>query len=863
MSDTIIAGLESWFAERPKWLQDAAQRIIQNGDINENDLNELIALCKAEVGIADSNCALRLPVSIPKGNFQGYGDKVTFQLKTISDLRGINALAPRKPLEFDSAPLTIIYGQNASGKSGYVRALKHACGARKPGNLFGNVFDTSNPEQGCTFKIISDTITKEIKWSPSVGALEELREIEIYDADCAYVYVNEENELAYEPRILSLFSKLTDICVKVGQSLKNEINRTVSKKPTLPTEWLTTEGGAWYDNLSHQTAEIEIDSRCQWNPDCETELSGLKQRLMEANPADKAKRLRKTKTNVEGLLGDLQRFLNNLSDEKCATYLAAKADAGAKRKTADQDAKKVFENAPLEGVGTESWKLMWEQARNYSKEIAYQGIPFPNVTEDARCVLCQQFIAADAKQRLLSFEEFVKGSLERQAKDAEKNLKDIEDDFGGILTENNFNLRMDSSEISDEKERQAIVDFYTALEMRKSSLLSVSPLVKSTFTPLPGKETLDFFQKRIDSMEKLATTYEADTKGENREALQKRVKELEAQKWLSQQRNSIEDEITRLKTIQKIEKAYGLTNTQTLSKKKSSLADGLITEAYINRFGEELKVLGASRIQVEIMKTRSEYGHVFHKIRLKNCLSDVCASDVLSEGEFRIISLAAFLADVEGRENNAPFIFDDPISSLDQIFEESTVDRLIELCKSRQVIIFTHRLSMLALLEDAAKKQKIEPHVVSLRIESWGIGEPSETPMFAKKPEKAITSLLGERLSKAQKVFKETGRAEYEPIAKGICSDIRIVLERLIENDLLADVVHRFRRDIYTKNKLHKLARIKFEDCKFLDDLMTKYSKYEHSQSDETPIPLPSPEEIEMDLESIRTWREEFEKRSI
>lgn len=463
----------------------------------------------------------------------------------------------------------------------------------------------------------------------------------------------------------------------------------------------------------------------------------------------------------------------------------------------------------------------------------------------------------------MSFEEFVKGALEIQAKDAEKNLKDIEDGFGEIPTENNLNLRMDSSEISDEKERQAIVDFYVAIERRKSSLLNVSPLIKTSFTPLPGKETLDFFQKRIDSLEKLATTYEADAKDENREALQKRAKELEAQKWLSQQQKSIEDEITRLTAIQKIEEAYGLTNTQSLSKKKSSLADELITEAYIERFEKELKALGASRIQVEIIKTRTEYGHVFHQIRLKNCLSDVCASEVLSEGEFRIISLAAFLADVEGRENNAPFIFDDPISSLDQIFEERTVDRLIELCKSRQVIIFTHRLSMLALLEDAAKKQKIEPHVISLQVERWSIGEPSETPMFVKRPDKAINTILYERLPRAQKVFEETGRTEYEPTAKGICTDIRIVLERLIENDLLADVVHRFRRDIYTKNKLHKLARIKLEDCKFLDGLMTKYSKYEHSQPHETPVPLPDLDELKTDLENIKKWREDFESRPI
>jgi ABC-type Mn2+/Zn2+ transport system ATPase subunit len=63
---------------------------------------------------------------------------------------------------------------------------------------------------------------------------------------------------------------------------------------------------------------------------------------------------------------------------------------------------------------------------------------------------------------------------------------------------------------------------------------------------------------------------------------------------------------------------------------------------------------------------------------------------VLSEGEYRIVSLAAFLADVGGKDFSAPFVFDDPISSLDQDFEEAVVQRLVELSQERQVIIFTH-----------------------------------------------------------------------------------------------------------------------------------------------------------------------------
>jgi hypothetical protein len=68
-------------------------------------------------------------------------------------------------------------------------------------------------------------------------------------------------------------------------------------------------------------------------------------------------------------------------------------------------------------------------------------------------------------------------------------------------------------------------------------------------------------------------------------------------------------------------------------------------------------------------------------------------------------------------------------------------------------------------------------------------------------------------VKEARKVLADKGKQEYNWIAKGICSEIRITLERLIENDLLADVIQRFRRSITTKGKLDKLAKITTADC--------------------------------------------------
>ena len=51
------------------------------------------------------------------------------------------------------------------------------------------------------------------------------------------------------------------------------------------------------------------------------------------------------------------------------------------------------------------------------------------------------------------------------------------------------------------------------------------------------------------------------------------------------------------------------------------------------------------------------------------------------------------------------------------------------------------------------------------------------------------------------------------------------------------------------------------EDCKLLDDFMTKYSCYEHSQSSEMPVVIPEEPELRQDLEALGRWRDQLIKR--
>lgn len=842
--------LERWFGERHWWLQDAARRIVQNGDLTDKDYAELADICMGEV-LGQSTAFIPLP----PGALSVQDTTKPFRLESISDVQGINALSPTKPLEFGREQLCVVYGRNGTGKSGYVRLLKHACGARHPGVLEADIFTSTNPPQSATFVLADSTATGKNEWT---GApIPQLQGVDVYDTACGVVYVNGENEVTFEPWLLRLFTRLNDSCVSLSSHIKGRIDGLVSKKPDLPAAHLTTKAGAWYIGLSACTSAKSVDDETAWTPVQEAELERLNKRLAEPNPSVKAAALRRLKESALKLKDELQICREHLLKEPCEAYVDAKADALAKRKAADEDAKKIFENSPLGKIGSKSWRLLWDAARRYSEEV-YVRTPFPNVSENARCLLCQRPLDKESKERFVSFEQFVKGELQRMATEAEQKVQETEVLFPDLPTADELITKMNAAGIENPDTRTALNDFVATLRERKQTCLAAGKKDEIPSTP-PSPEVLASLSDFAAKIEKEALQCDEDAKGQNRPDLERDAKELAARKWLNQQRKAIDEEIARLGAVAVLKEMDRQTDTHALSTKKGNLAEELITAAYAHRFSEELKQFGGSRIKVELVRTRTAGGHVYHRILLRNAKRNAKMSDILSEGEFRIVSLAAFLADAEGRGARTPFVFDDPISSLDHEYEEATARRLVRLVANRQVIVFTHRLSLLGFLDKYAEKAHLKPHIVCLN--DYRIGEIADLPINLKKTESAVNGLLNGHLKRVQKAFNE-GAEAYEKEAGAICRNIRILLERVVEKELVNEVIRRFNPEVQTKNKIQALAKVTMEDCNFIDGLMTKYSSFEHSQPEETPIKLPQPDEIEQDLNAIAEFIKKLKERN-
>ena len=547
-----------------------------------------------------------------------------------------------------------------------------------------------------------------------------------------------------------------------------------------------------------------------------------------------------------------------MSDANCRRIIASKKKSILKKTAADTAAAKMSSSNELDGIGSDVWKEFWEAARSYSVSVAYKEAEYPNVSDGSHCLLCYQTLTHEAKERLVSLEDFVKGKIQKAATDAAKEYETASQTIEALPPSESLKTRIDVTGILQDKFATQVTDFFARLQARKDQLLGVDS-EEAIPDPPPSPKWIKEANAHSKSLGELAVRYDQDAKSDNRDEIKKNLNSLQARKWLSEHRAVIEEEVSRLKLLNQIKEARKSADTTALSRKKGEMAQALITDAFVKRFNAELKALGASQVRVELVKSRVSKGRVLHKLQLRNAYQGGL-TDVLSEGENRIVSIAAFLADVTGKSSQAPVIFDDPISSLDQSYEEAMIQRLIKLSQDKQVIVFTHRLSLLGTARYFAEKKIIKPDVVSIRSADWGTGEPAPIPFSQSKIKPALNALMNQRYQGAKKA-NENGEFEHaEILLKSMCSDFRTLVERSIENDLLCGVVQRFQRPVHTL-KLKDLAKLKPADCNLLDSLMTKYSRFEHSQPTESPVELPRPDDLLADMTELKNWREEYEKR--
>ncbi|KEX95410.1 hypothetical protein HA62_24785 [Pseudomonas putida] len=855
----IADDFEIWLNGRPKWLQTAARMLIDSKrQLNQVEIQSLARLCKLEAkDEADPGF-----LTVAPGTLSQAANRPLLRIDEILDVHGLNAIKPGANLPFGKSNLSVIYGQNGTGKSGFARLLKQICGSRSKDEIHSNVFDPAPTACRAHFKVSIDGKSADVHWDIPSGPHKALRHAQVFDSKAAQQYMGR-TEACYEPSRMKFVSALIATADAVSAELAGEKALLSKALPAMPESLNQTAETKWLLGLKGTTTPASIDKECLYTDQLDRERIESEALLAEKDIAGRLLAINKEKTALKSIETAMSTLQLGLNDATAGELENLKNTAVKARSTCEEAAAAIFGKAELEGVGSATWQKMWEQARVYSTGTVYVETAFPNVSADSRCVLCHQSLGEDAKARLTGFEKFVTDGLETSAKTAENSFADRKKRLPTLPGQADWIVHMSTLGF----EEADGINWLGLLKTRLDQIALGSPV--DTLQPFDWSSINEAAKTKSANLLEEEASLSALLKDEHRQAMQSRVQQLQAKQWLSQNKGSINSERARLITVAAIEKASRSAATNSLTTKKNELAKTELDAGYQTRFLQELKLLGGHRLPIAPQSKSGGKGKITFGLSLVGANGSHGLDYILSEGETRIAALAAFLADTTGSNQLAPFIFDDPISSLDQDFEEKVVERLVSLSQTRQVIIFTHRLSLVALVDAVTEKwnkmpgmPSVKPTLTSLRRMDKLAGIVATASARDLKPESAVRGLIDNTITRLKKHQERAEIDDYETLGKSACSDFRVIVEKTVEHILLADVVGRFRRAINTQGKLHKVAKVSNEDCVFIDDLMTRYSVFEHAQSDEKSSSTLELDVFEADAISLQKWIAEFGSRT-
>lgn len=843
--------LKNWFDKAEKWQKDLFCQIWQGNEDVEKLTARAFALAKVEYLGESSKFSpvTTFPSTVEFSN----SSNCPVLLKSISEVQGVGALSPSRPLEFGNN-LTIVYGENGCGKSSYVRILKSAVSPKNADAILGNVYESKCPPPQALLTYSDDGEAHQIHWKPSMKSTCPLN---IYDTSVAKQFAEGKNEVIYEPHILSILSIMAKVYEEVRVNFSKLESENSAQKTNLSKEISSHKSILEFLALKTIKAYDKYISGIIWGESQQMQLSALQEGLQNQDPNKQIKALKAQKDLIDKqyqtLINLITKTGNSFSDE----YLMQRKTQIDTKQEADNLIEELKKVSIIKKTGSDNWKKMWSAAVKFYQESTSDCSH--TIITDGKCILCQQDISEDANKRIAEFYKFMSSTAIKQSEKAhlafETTVEQLKTMYSSINVEE-VEAVLRSSSVEDDIIKQ-IIEQYEIVKSRCKWLLEYTD---DTETAIPTATEIKVLQATRD---KLLAEYSTRIKSlqdiiTNRDHQIVIANNLLAIKWIN------ENKAIRKKDIQ-IKDTISSCKTNALTSVKKELTKILITDTYISRFEDEMRAMDCNhKIRVELV-SKAEKGKAYHQVALKGAVQEKKTGDVLSEGEFRVVSLAAFLADLSSWSKILPFIFDDPITSLDHKYEKMVADRLVKLSDERQVIVFTHRLNFVQLLdaslkEHAKRTQSIDYKIIELR--NAPLGEPM-APTFngTIRMDKALNNMRNSDLSCIKKLYKQNEYEVADRLLHSLCSSLRNIVEQGVEMVLLSQVVTRFDYSVKTL-RLRYLHAINDDDISIFEEMMTKYSFYDHSHSVERQIELPKVEDVENDIIKLQNWYSDFTARS-
>ncbi|CAL8979504.1 hypothetical protein CELL_03205 [Cellulomonas sp. T2.31MG-18] len=846
---TIENDIRNWALLRPAWQQDVLVAL-SRGETYD-DAGRIAALAdRLLTPGSDTQSASATGISL------GTAEHEQVRLKGICNVTGVNALACDQTLTFASHGLTVVYGNNGSGKSGYARIIKAMVSARHSSPVLPDVYADRAPDPSAEleYKVGDEDRSEKYPVDPPVPDLQKVR---FYDEHCGDEYLTRESSVTYRPSALVLLDGLVAVCDKV----RNELQRRVSESDqgrltvTLPEG---TPASTFFAALSAQTTSDEIDEASKFSAEDRKSLGAatLEVARLETSDATKEKaRLNADASQLRQLVATLAQLEVAVDDDRFRATEQIRDEAATKRGAATLAASAAFDDAPLPGVGSETWRTLWVAARAYAATIPTHEHELPLGGDGVVCVLCQQPLDQRARDRFEQFAAYMKDTTEHDAQTAERAYADAL----AALRELEFTTPGTSAALAtlrnyDEGTADAVLARLGTLEGRRDRALAAFTTYDGTYVGPLAPSTLG---TTLAALATSVATQAAETDVDGfRSALlaaRKTRDQLDGAQRLNAAAEELRREVSRRQHIDELNAARQRTDTATITRKSSELTSRYATDQIRDNFTRETERMRLQRVTLRSLG--GQKGQVRQIPALLGARTSAKARDVLSEGEQTALGLAGFFTEAEFDQSRSAIVFDDPVTSLDHVRRDQVALRLAQLAKARQVIVFTHDIAFVSGLFVAASRVDVtlSARTIHHRGETPGYcddGFPwkaQDTPTRLDTIEMAIQNLKTDRTT--------LDDDQYEARVSDIGGKLSETWERAVTSEIVNRVYDRGTNQVRPQ-MVRMLAKITPEDNKEYQNGYGRTSKWalRHDKSEEVNYVAPEPDELQAECALLKAW---------
>lgn len=789
----VYRDILDWAAPLPRWQQELLRRVLTKTELSSDDVEELCAAAVAESELQTPPYQALSAADVPTVA----APEESVRLLAVGNVRNVNVLRPGQELTF-GPQLTVIYGDNASGKSGYGRILKKVYRARVVEEILSDVRAEAPPtgRAAATFVVQNAEGGEDrVEWTDG-DSVTGVGRFTVLDSACALTYVRG-GALEVGPAGIDVPHRFAVELDRVKTRLGSLATATQPKKEALRRLENDTEAGRFIKSLSSTTTADAIAAATSWAPEQASRLQELDSLISQAASQSLATRRSTLVTRSKALKSLASRVgiwieavsPKRVDDLKATVSSIADADAAvaAVRALGDQ----VVPEERLQGP---AWAALLTAAARYVETLGGDGDS--SLSTDGRCVLCWQKLEPDASARLARFQQHLEGAAEK----VRQGLLQQRDTLLAAVRQVPDSLAPEAESLVAQTDGLAsrLRDLVAGASRHRDEILAyVKSGVAGDLAAL-DEDVLTSIRSLLASTDKELASLpasDADAEAERSRLINERD-ELSARRAVSEVVEAVREFVAKTAEYQRITAAAGAINTRAASNKANELHLKHMTGRYAELVDAELKELRFRRRKpILVQKTNKAKVEVTPLVSPE--LKHLSPEKVFSEGERTAISLACFLAELQLGDDGSGLIFDDPVSSLDHHVREHVARRLVAAAKDRQVIVFTHDLAFLADLREQAKKvQSVNCTFRTLTATDYEAGfVEEEEPFGARNVKKRLRELAGQ-LRAAEKAARAGELANMRSLSKEFYEGLRSTWERVVEERLFAEVVQRLERNV-------------------------------------------------------------------